>query len=172
MTTYHRPESIGEGICRLYISDKFKNADPDLLWRVNHVAQELEDIALELAQRAGYKVNRRKRQRTNGLDGPIGAGHQATPSVPLGDSTSHLMSTHPTASGITPPGDQTSTHPSHNDTVPNSGGASSSGVSGPPEESADVTIPSSKQFGTEQSEIESIVRALVYVRPLVAPTTY
>jgi hypothetical protein len=169
LTIYHRPESIGEGICRLYISDKFKNADPDLLRRVNHVAQELEDIAFELAQRAGYKVHRRKRQRTNALDGPTGAGHQATPSVPPGDSTSHLMSTNSTASGIMPPENQTSTHPSHNDAVLNSGGSSSSDVSGPPDESA---IPSSKQFGTEQSEIESIVRALVYVSPVVTPTKY
>ena len=169
---YHRPESIGEGIRRLDISDKFENADPDLLRRVNHVAQELEDIALELAQHAGYKVNRRKRQRTNVLDGPTDAGHQATPSMCPGDLTSHLMSTNSTASGITPPESQTPTHPSHNDAVPDSGGGSSSGISGPPDESADVTIPSSKQFGTEESEIESIVRALVYVTPVVDPTKY
>jgi hypothetical protein len=48
LTLHHRPESIGEGFHRLYLSNDFKTADADLTERINQVTRELEAIALEL----------------------------------------------------------------------------------------------------------------------------
>ena len=94
-----RPESIGEGTRRLYTSDKLKKADPDLVARINLVTQELEDIACELAHRAGRKTNRQKKRRT---DGP----NELRDSTEQAGSSSHMGVSHsPEVHSITPAGD-------------------------------------------------------------------
>ena len=65
LTRYSRPENIGEGFHRLYMSNDFKTADAELTERINHVARELDAIALELARRAGHVSVRHKRSRVN-----------------------------------------------------------------------------------------------------------
>jgi hypothetical protein len=69
LTRRRRPESIGEGNHPLFVSDEFKNADPDLVARINKVTRELNDIALELAHRAAWRY---KATRNGELMAPTG----------------------------------------------------------------------------------------------------
>jgi hypothetical protein len=75
---HHRPESIGEGFHRLYLSNDFKTADADLTERINQVTRELEAIALELASCAGH-VSRRKRSRVDATGKPALTGENTHP---------------------------------------------------------------------------------------------
>jgi hypothetical protein len=77
-----RPESVGGGHHRDYLSPDFKNADPELRARIDRVTRELAAIALKLAQNAGLEVNRSKRPRTHAVDGPPGAIPQSMPTHP------------------------------------------------------------------------------------------
>jgi hypothetical protein len=158
LTRCRRPESIGEGNHRLYVSDEFKNADPDLVARINKVAQELNDIALELARRAGWEIQGHKKRRTDGSNGSAAAQEQERPS----------LSTNPTSASCSTsrnpaPQHQASTPLFNHITTPNPTGSL---TPKPTKETAVVTIPPmSKLFGMEQNKITSVVRALMYVLP-------
>ena len=152
-----RPESIGEGTRRLYTSDKLKKADPDLVARINLVTQELEDIACELAHRAGRKTNRQKKRRT---DGP----NELRDSTEQAGSSSHMGVSHsPEVHSITPAGDHTSTPRPGHDPIPVISGSSSSGILVPPNGTDGVTVSSFKQPPMEQRLIAKAVRSLLFV---------
>ena len=153
-----RPESIGEGTRRLYTSDKLKKADPDLVARINLVTQELEDIARELAHRAGRKTNRHKKRRTDGPNESRDSTEHARSSSHMG--VSHSLEVH----DITPAGDHTSTPRPGHDPIPVIAGSSSSGILVPPNGTDGVTaVSSSKQPLMEQRLIEKAVRSLLFV---------
>jgi len=145
----HRPESIGEGNRRLYLSDEFKDADPDLAARINKVTQELNDIAVELARRAGWEVQSRKKRRSDDSKKSPEVPEQAR-STPCTSSTS-ISSTQ----------NQTLTQRPNHTAIPNPA-ENSSPV--PTKETALVTTPPmSKLLGMDRNKIESFVRALMYV---------
>jgi CCR4-NOT transcriptional regulation complex NOT5 subunit len=150
-TECRRPESIGEGNHRLYISDDFKNADPDLVARINKATQELNEIALELAHRAGWEVQDRKKRRTDGSDGSAEAQEHPRPS--LSTNATSNSSTQNRAS-MQLPNHIASSNPSGSSTpVPTK------------DTVAVTTPPTSTPFGMEQSTIASVVSALMYVLP-------
>jgi hypothetical protein len=148
LTQCRRPESIGEGNHRLYVSDEFKNADPDLVARINKVTQELNEIALELAHRAGWEVQGRKKRRTDGSNKSVEVQEHARPSLST-NSTSNT-STQNQAS-IHPPNHIMTSNPVGNSTL------------GPTKDLMAVTTPTSTLFGMEQSKIASVVSTLMYV---------
>jgi cell division septation protein DedD len=146
-----RPESIGEGNHRLYISDDFKNADPDLVARINKAAQELNEIALELAHRGGWEVQGRKKRRTDGSDGEAEAQEHASSSLST-NSTSNSSTQSRVSMQL----------PNHIAT-PNPAGSS---TPVPTKDTVAVTTPpTSTLFGMEQKKIASVVSALMYVLP-------
>jgi hypothetical protein len=150
-TQFCRPESIGEGNHRLFVSDEFKNADPDLVARINKVTRELNDIALELAHRAGWEVQGRKKRRTDGSDGSEEAQEHARPSLST-NSTSNSSTQSPASMPL----------PNH---IANSDPSGSSTPVPTKDAVAVTTPPTSTLFGMEQKKITSVVSALMYVLP-------
>jgi len=146
LTQCCRPESIGEGNYRLFVSDEFEGADPDLVARINKVTRELNEIALELAHRAGWK-----KRRTGGYGSAEVREH-----VRSSLSTSRTT----TSTSNSAMQNQTSTHLPRHITNPNPAAPV------PTKQTSVVTIPHTPRvFGVEQKKIESFIRALMYVFP-------
>jgi hypothetical protein len=150
LTQRHRPEGIGEGNHHLYVSDEFNNVDPSLLARIDKVTRELNDIALDLAHRAGLEVRSRKKRRPDGASpslstSPASASCSTSRNSVTQNQASTQMPNHIATPNINPPGSSTSVLT---------------------QEPAPVaTPPTSKPFGMEKKKVASIVRALMYVVP-------
>jgi hypothetical protein len=139
---------------------------------MQQLVRELEDITRELARRAGHNVNRRKKQRTNVSSEPTEAGEQSNPSLPMGDSTSHLVSSnlasasYPSFPDPSTTSNEISTRPHHNSAIPTptfAGSSSSGTLPVPQSETMAITISPSHHLTMKQSEIEKLIRALMSV---------
>jgi hypothetical protein len=58
----HRPETVGEGNHRFFMSDSFRNADPSLAERIS---KDLNAAAIQFAGRSFPEGRHQKRARTN-----------------------------------------------------------------------------------------------------------
>jgi hypothetical protein len=85
----HRPETVGEGNHRFFMSDSFRNADPSLAERIS---KDLNAAAIQFAGRSFPEGRHQKRARTNTSCGNSAMAVEEVPSraemIPSGPASS------------------------------------------------------------------------------------